>query len=340
MAIWVLVANGLGWTTYLGRLNSDSILWYVNVALLKIFQASGETHPAVLGFIVLSGYCIHRNGFRLGNSFSLKSYAIRRSFRILPVYWLASIIGVALWFLGMQNDGKLVEALTGTSSISLGCFLVKISGVASFIPTLFTCSFQGNAPLATAIVESWLYVFYGIVVWRLMRNEGLKAIYWIFGIGWACSFVLVLFNQAYVGWWHNSSFFAFGVYWWIGAKFSEKDFMPNPRLIIVSILVLIPIFTHSNLILIELKKLGFCIIFAHLIKWADYYWRESKYMAIGGQAGYSIYALHALVLIALLMFNIPLYFGICIVLILSLLCHFLFELPILNYGKRLSRQYL
>ena len=324
----------------MGHLHSDSILSHINFALLKIFQTSGETHPAVLGFIVLSGYCIHRNGFRLGDSFSLRSYAIRRSFRILPVYWLASIIGVVLWFLGMENDAKLVEALTGTASISLGCFLVKISGVASFIPTLFTCSFEGNAPLATAIVESWLYVFYGLVIWRLMRHEGLKAIYWIFGVGWICSFVIVLLNPAYSGWWHNSSFFAFGVYWWIGAKFSEKDFAPNPRLIVISILVLIPSFIYSNLILVELKKIGLSIIFAYLIRWADNSWRQSKYLAFGGQAGYSIYALHAPVLIALLMLNVPLYLGICFILLLSLLCHYLFELPILNYGKRLSRQYI
>jgi peptidoglycan/LPS O-acetylase OafA/YrhL len=335
-----LLAHGFGWTAYLGHLHSDSIFCYINVALLKIFQASGETHPAVLGFIVLSGYCIHRNGFRLGNSFSLKSYAIRRSFRILPVYCLASIIGIVLWFLGMQNHGKLVEALTGTTSISLGCFLVKISGIASFIPTLFTCSFEGNAPLATAIVECWLYVYYGLVIWRLLRHEGLKAVYWIFGIGWACSFAIVLLDQTYSGWWHNSSFFAFGVYWWIGAKFSEKDFAPNPRLVIISILVLIPSFIYSNLILVELKKIGLSIIFAYFIRWADNSWRKSKYLAIGGQAGYSIYALHAPVLIALLMLNVPLYLGICFILLLSLLCHYLFELPILNYGKRLSRQYI
>lgn len=335
-----MLAHGLGWTTYLGRLHSDSILSHINFALLKIFQTSGETHPAVLGFIVLSGYCIHRNGFRLGNSFSLKSYAIRRSFRILPVYWLASIIGVVLWFLGMENDAKLVEALTGTVSISLGCFLVKISGIASFIPTLFACSFEGNAPLATAIVESWLYVFYGLVAWRLMRHEGLKAIYWIFGIGWTCAFIIVLLNQSYSGWWHNSSFFAFGVYWWIGAKFSEKDFAPNHRLIIISILVLIPSFIYSDLILVELKKIGLSIIFAYLIRWADNSWRQSKYLAFGGQSGYSIYALHAPVLIALLILNVPLYLGICLILLLSLLCHYLFELPILNYGKRLSRRYI
>lgn len=338
--MWVLLAHGLGWTAYLGRLHADSIFSYVNIALLKIFQASGETHPAVLGFIVLSGYCIHRNGFRLGNSFSLKSYAIRRSFRILPVYWLASIIGVILWLWEVQNDGRLVEALTGTSSISLGCFLVKISGVASFIPTLFTCSFQGNAPLATAIVESWLYVFYGLVVWRLMRHDGLKTIYWIYGIGWACSFAIVFFNQSHSGWWHNSSFFAFGVYWWIGAKFSEKDSTPNPRLIIISILALVPSFIYSSLILVELKKIGLSIIFAYLIRLADSSWRQSKYLALGGQAGYSIYALHAPVLIALLILNVPLYLGICFILLLSLLCHYLFELPILNYGKRLSRQYI
>ena len=280
--MWVLLAHGLGWTAYLGRLHSDSILSYINAALLKVFQASGETHPAVLGFIVLSGYCIHRNGFRLGSSFSLKSYAIRRSFRIMPVYCLASIIGAALWFLGMQIDGKLVEVLTGTTSISFGCFVAKIFGAASFIPTLFTCSFQGNAPLATAIVESWLYMFYGLVVWRLMRFERLKAIYWIFGVGWVSSFMIVLLNPTYSGWWHNSSFFAFGVYWWIGAKFSEKDFAPSYSLIIISIILLIPSFIYSNLSLVEFKKIGLSIIFAYTIRWADNSWRQSKYLAFGG----------------------------------------------------------
>jgi len=340
LAIWVLLAHGLGWAAYLGRLHSDSILSYINVALLKIFQASGETHPAVLGFIVLSGYCIHRNGFRLGNSFSLKAYAIRRSFRIMPVYYLASIIGVALWFLGMQIDQKLVQTLTGTSSISYWCLLVKISGIASFIPTLFTCSFEGNAPLATAIVESWLYVFYGLVVWRLIRHEKLKAIYWIFGVGWVCSFVIVLFNQTYSGWWHNSSFFAFGVYWWIGAKFSEKDFSPQYSLLVTSIFALMPSFIHSNLFLVELKKIGLSIIFAYLIRLVDNSLRQSKYLAFGGQAGYSIYALHAPILIMLLILNVPLYLGILIILLVSLMCHYLFELPILNYGKRLSKQYI
>ena len=335
-----MLAHGLGWTAYLGRLNSDSIPSYINVALLKIFQASGETHPAVLGFIVLSGYCIHRNGFRLGASFSLKSYAIRRSFRIMPVYCLAAVIGVALWFLGMQIDERVVQTLTGTSSISFWCFLVKISGVASFVPSLFTCSFQGNAPLATAIVESWLYVFYGLVVWRLMRNEGLKVIYWIFGIGWVCSFAIVLFSPTYSGWWHNSSFFAFGVYWWIGAKFSEKDFSPKYSLIIISIMLLIPSFMYSTLFLVELKKIGLSIIFAYLIRLVDNGWRQSKYLAFGGQAGYSIYALHAPVLIMLLILNVPLYLGILFILLLSLMCHYLFELPILNYGKRLSKQYI
>lgn len=338
--MWVLLAHGLGWAAYLGHLHLDSIPSYINVALLKIFQASGETHPAVLGFIVLSGYCIHRNGFRLGASFSLKSYAIRRSFRIMPVYCLASIIGVVLWFLGMQIDEKLAQTLTGTNSISFWCLLVKISGIASFIPTLFTCSFEGNAPLATAIVESWLYVFYGLVVWRLMKHENLKSIYWIFGIGWTCSFIIVLFNQTYTGWWHNSSFFAFGVYWWIGAKFSEKDFFPNRSLTIISIILLIPSFIYSNLVLVELKKIGLSIIFAYIIRWVDNNWRQSRYLAFGGQAGYSIYALHAPVLIALLMLNVPLYLGIFFILLLSLLCHYLFELPILNYGKRLSRQYI
>ena len=66
------------------RLNLNVNPYYVilNDAITKIFQPLCETNPAVLGFITLSGYCIHRNGLRVFdfNPYNLKKYFIRRFF--------------------------------------------------------------------------------------------------------------------------------------------------------------------------------------------------------------------------------------------------------------------
>jgi hypothetical protein len=62
LAFWVLGAHLFAWS---GTLNQGSIVLTAMFERLgQLFQSNGETHPAVLGFIVLSGYCIHRTGFR------------------------------------------------------------------------------------------------------------------------------------------------------------------------------------------------------------------------------------------------------------------------------------
>ena len=71
-ALWVLFAHCLPWaqqvdsSRFIPTFLVDAGKW-----LIFTFQTRGEVHPAVLSFIVLSGYCIHRNGFRAG-SFDIK----------------------------------------------------------------------------------------------------------------------------------------------------------------------------------------------------------------------------------------------------------------------------
>lgn len=100
-----------------------------------LFQSNGQTHPAVIGFIVLSGYCIHRGGFRQSGG-SARAYVIRRFFRIGPVYALASILGVAAFFASRRLNVQLAVAFTGTSEISIGRIAAKFSGISAFVPTL------------------------------------------------------------------------------------------------------------------------------------------------------------------------------------------------------------
>ena len=47
-----------------------------------------------------------------------------------------------------------------------------------FRPSLHVCSFQGNAPLTTAMVEEWLYVLYA-VVFHSMLLRGSEKPFWI-----------------------------------------------------------------------------------------------------------------------------------------------------------------
>jgi len=124
--------------------------------LVRLFQGHGETHPAVLAFIVLSGYCIHRSGFRRGPA-DHAGYGIRRFFRIYPVYLAATLFGLVVVTLALGRWPALAYELSGTKEVDLRCVAAKLAGVSAFAPSLNLCTFQGNAPLHTVMVEMWLY---------------------------------------------------------------------------------------------------------------------------------------------------------------------------------------
>jgi peptidoglycan/LPS O-acetylase OafA/YrhL len=340
LALWVLLAHAIGWGVYTGALNSDGVPSQIGRAFIWIFQRDGETHPAVLAFIVLSGYCIHRNGFRINRAFLLTAYGVRRFFRIFPVYFLASLLGMVFWFDGVNANALATKALTGTDSITLWGMFIKLTGLSSFVPSLHTTGWQGNAPLTTAIVEAWLYIFYGFVAWFVARGSSVRAL--VFGavLIWTITLWYVYLNPKYLGWWHNGSFISFAFYWWIGAVLAETQ---PPRAekfyaIAVSIsLCLIGIGSlGGDVVLVELRKIGLVVFFGSLIQWVDQNWRSESALAKAGLAGYCIYALHAPLLIILLINGLSLIFAVSTVLMASMLCHLAFERPLLEFGKRLS----
>src|SRR3954469_23098619 len=59
---------------------------------------TGGHHPAVIGFFVLSGFCIHypfeRRAQAGGAAPSWRDYFHRRFLRIMPVYWMACLLGL------------------------------------------------------------------------------------------------------------------------------------------------------------------------------------------------------------------------------------------------------
>ena len=168
MALWVLFAHLVPWAAI--AQGPDSAPWLLRAAfhyLERLFQPAYETHPAVLGFIVLSGYCIHRNGLR-PHSPALRAFAIRRVFRIYPVYAVAIAVGLAGYSIAQLVSADKARWLSATEFLASGDVLVKAAGLQAFTPSLFRAAFQGNAPLQTVAVELWLYALYpAVMLWLL-----------------------------------------------------------------------------------------------------------------------------------------------------------------------------
>ncbi len=312
---------------------------------VDVFQSHGETHPAVVAFIVLSGYCIHRNGLRHTDS-DLSAYGIRRFFRIVPVYLLAVAVGVASFAYVHQVNPGAAASLISTSSISGHCLAAKVTGVAAFDPSEYGCSLQGNAPLATVMVEMWLYIVYALACVLLLKgalsDRGLAivvAVAWIAGMLWVNA------HPADTAWWHNGSLLGFLAYWWIGAKFTDPAFAGGMRrllpLVLLGWLALTIVLTQtgsSSIFLVEARKMLFGLTIGVLIVGLD--GLKTPHIETPGrlgQAGYSIYAFHAPVLIALLIAGVPWPVVGIVGLLVGLFSFRVYERPLTRLGRRLGR---
>jgi hypothetical protein len=60
LGFWVLCAHPFAWSDALNQ--GSVVLTAMFERLGRLFQPNGKMHPAMLGFIVSSGCCIHRTG--------------------------------------------------------------------------------------------------------------------------------------------------------------------------------------------------------------------------------------------------------------------------------------
>ncbi|MCA9880650.1 MAG: acyltransferase, partial [Thermomicrobiales bacterium] len=230
----------------------------------RLFQPSAELGPGVLAFIVLSGYCIHRAGFRASGG-SIARYAVRRTFRILPVFIVATMIGIAGFLTALRLDPIVGTQLSGTIAIDPACVAAKLAGVAALVPVFHPCSYAGNAPLTTVMVEFWLYVAYAVLFWLFIRRGHERAVWWICGALFVAGLVVaagasrapILYN-----WWQNSSVAGFLAFWWIGALFVSPAVASRSRPLALTALgvwlalTALPVHPVAG----ELKKLMFCVV--------------------------------------------------------------------------------
>lgn len=348
LAIWVMLAHLSAWG---GIANQQVWGWLLSgmKMLSSIFQPMGETHPAVVGFIVLSGYCIHRNGARR-ERFNVWAYAIRRAFRIIPTYFFATILGAVVFTYFAAIDLHAAQIITGTPQIRWDGIAVKLLGISAFIPNLHFLGFQGNAPLTTVMVEIWLYVFYAIAMRYLILGVREETLWKVILALWVGGLAIVYTYPKYYSWWNNGSLVAFLPYWWIGAvavnKRKIRFFDKWKAMILIYLLftlVMIFEFIHGSpqYLLAELRKLILAVLFAHIIVSIDN--SRGKIIDLGaklGESSYSIYAYHAPLLVMALLLGIPWWLAPCLVLVIAMVVNVILEVPFTAIGKKLATKFI
>jgi peptidoglycan/LPS O-acetylase OafA/YrhL len=311
-------------------------------ATIWTFQSHSELHPAVLGLIVLSGFCIHREGLRPGDAWD--RFAIRRVFRILPLFWAATVIGIILFVVSSHVVLDKAQALTGTYKLSSVCFVMKVTAIASLVPFFHRCDFLGNAPLLLVMVEIGLYAFYGLVFARGYSSRFVLA--WCVA-SFVCGLVIAGLSSRLpplYSWWQTSSLFAYLPYWWIGAACVDPAFrkMLNANvgklLVFWALLTLITNYVDPTAFTAELRKIVLALLIAALIVKVDTISLKDNPGSFIGRAAYSIYAFHAPVVVLLILLGLSWWLSAAAAVTLGIVSYFALESPMNRLGQSIARR--
>jgi peptidoglycan/LPS O-acetylase OafA/YrhL len=339
--LWVMLAHIVPWTqSVLGMGSVWTPVAMLMEGLAKVFQPAGEIHPAVVGFIVLSGYCIHRNGLRTDRS-EMAPFIVRRCFRILPVYVLASVVGIVAFY--ADHEAPMFSMAT---SVRGECLAAKFFFYSVLTPAFHPCSVVGNAPLGTVTVEIVLYaiyaLFFSIFVWR--NSE--RWIWIICGLSWLASVVMAFFapNQpAVYNWWQNASIYGFLPYWWLGAAFVNPAVAAAMRRTYLPILVLwlaltaILLLLGQNAVIGEIRKLVFACCVGLIVCWLETAELPRRNpLSAAGRAGYSIYAFHGPVAGTLALLGTQWWLNIAACITVGQVAFALVERPFIRLGKSVA----
>lgn len=333
LAGYVLFVHSVPWYSFYGRDIADYLV-RINSILSKVFQSSGETCPAVIAFITISGFCIHRNGMRK-NAYDLKKYLLRRLFRIFPLLILGTLVSCLVFSL-LGNDPKII-GITATNNITVLGLIYKFSGIFAFFPKHYSSlAYQANAPLVTCIVEVWLYISYAVIA-KIVLARGDRFLWVTLACVASIGIVFCTIFPKWQNWWHNGSFFGFLIYWWIGVyslnkantffnKF--KTFMFLYVLLSLILLFLCP----KIFILVEARKILLALLVASLLRWIS-----DRNFGISIQSffesGFSMYCLHVPLLCICLVYSVNFYLAFFGILVISYLSYVYIEEPLINLGR-------
>ncbi len=356
LAVWVFLAHLLPWY----KLSSQSVSGIEDGALSlfsfinHITQPKGSLHPAVIGFLVLSGYVItlgyNQQMMAQSRYKYLGSWLIRRAFRIMPVYLLSLLIGAIVFLQLRATDMKY---LSGTDVLSARCLTAKAFSISSVLPYQYpNCAFQGNAPLVTTAAEIGLYlIFIFSMIYVSIGNIKVLAatspLLWLMG-----NFIVALNSTStnILEWWTHASSINYIFPWFVGMTLAftkkQENKLYTKKLVrnftaVGAITPPIYFIMHSNLKIDPFVRqsvlifwsLFFCLIIIYFSKVQT---KFNRILIFLGGISYPLYAIHAPLAIYLMSKKLNLGFIIFIIFLSSAVIYFIFEKPLRKLGWLLS----
>ena len=265
----------------------------------------GGHHPAVIGFFVLSGFCIHfpfeKRAQAGAPPVGWGDYFRRRFWRIMPVYWTASLLG-----LGLVAAERVHPSGSGLlefhASSPASDVVVRLTALAGVYPREI---FAGNYILNTVAVEILMYLIYPAFYYYAVRKRW-TSLGAAFAFMYAATPALLQFATPF---WVFNSVAMLGIFWFLGAYAAHRFVVSPARVPGVWVLVswlgfrglnAIPHFYGLNLII----QLVGGIVCALLILWLvcrerekppqrTSFWRALRFTSV---LSYSLYAVHTPIL--------------------------------------------
>lgn len=161
----------------------------------------------VMLFFVVSGFAIHYPYARPGSSFSARPYALRRIFRIYPVY-------LAVVLLTVLAEQIAVASGTGAAS-PWSRIIASAAMVQNYMPP--AGQLMGNPSLWSLPVEVELYLVYPLLLW-IWRRTGTAVMFIVVSIV-SVSAALVL-AAGYS--WPMGNFAKYWIIWTSGAMLAQQ----------------------------------------------------------------------------------------------------------------------
>jgi len=304
-AVIVFLSHWHLWSNFDPATNAEHMARNLGAAIYAaghvLTWPTGGHHPAVICFFVLSGFCIHFPfEYRAKTSFipNWENYFRRRFWRIMPVYWTASLIGLA--FVAAEKLYPSGSALLAFhAQTSLPHVGVRFAGLAAVYPQEI---FVGNYILNTVAVEMLMYLVY-----PLFFRYAARGAWAILGWAFVAMHVFAIFLLQFVTpYWVFNSIFMLGIFWFFGAYAAHVLVVQRRRISLIwpmlswlmfLALKSVPHFYGLNL-LIQLTWALVCALGVLWIAgWETHqpkprFGRMRGTLSFASQVSYSLYAVH------------------------------------------------
>lgn len=278
--LWVFFTHCSIFWRYDDYINSNPSLLKFITRINGIIHIT-TVHPGVLIFIVLSGFIIHFTTKKNidNNWIFFKNYIRKRFLRIYPIFFSAISAGLILKLSTKPEIYKDLLAYILNAIMLYG--VVKIPEPV------------GNNIMVTVATEAWLYIAYGLFIPYVLSLK-----HWGYLLFVASIVFILNTTQAGFGfnYWSLHNFYAFFLYWLLGAFFAELALRK------IKISWLFPIAGYTIAFFISQYVQTFkgrlwidvmCAITIGLVLCKTYNYNIKEHiLSYIGKAGYSIYAFH------------------------------------------------